>query len=182
MAKIIAHILFIGLFLFSGHNSFSQVYSPQRTCLIKVYKSQIGVRELTGNNDGVDVEKYLKTVGLGKGYAWCAAFPKWCLLEVKCLEAKAINGMAASTDRPGHYVFKNGVFIKTALPGDVGCIYYKHLGRIGHAFFFNGLSGNGMMYTVEGNTNSQNSREGDGVYLRIRSVNSIYRISRWLND
>lgn len=36
--------------------------------------TQLHVRELTGRNDGPEVEKYLKSVGLGKGYAWCMAF------------------------------------------------------------------------------------------------------------
>jgi uncharacterized protein (TIGR02594 family) len=44
-------------------------------------KSQIGVKEKTNSNDGVEVEKYLKTTGLGKGNAWCGAFVNWCLEE-----------------------------------------------------------------------------------------------------
>jgi hypothetical protein len=45
------------------------------------YLSQVGVRERTGRNDGVEVEAYLRSVGLGKGYPWCAAFTNWCLLQ-----------------------------------------------------------------------------------------------------
>ena len=50
-------------------------------CLIKTAESQVGVVEKTGNNDGVQVEAYLKTVGLGKGYSYCAAFVKWVFLQ-----------------------------------------------------------------------------------------------------
>jgi len=40
--------------------------SNTRAEVATIYKSQLGVRERTGNNDGKDVEKYLKSVGLGK--------------------------------------------------------------------------------------------------------------------
>lgn len=38
--------------------------------------AQIGIKELTGNNDG-EVEKYLKSVGLGKGYPYCVSALYW---------------------------------------------------------------------------------------------------------
>lgn len=40
--------------------------------------AQIGVKEKTGKNDGYKVEQYLKSVGLGKGYPYCAAGQYWC--------------------------------------------------------------------------------------------------------
>lgn len=45
--------------------------------------SYVGVKELTGKNDGYEVEKFLKSVGLGKGNHWCAAFVSYCLTAVK---------------------------------------------------------------------------------------------------
>ena len=53
-----------------------------RTQLIKIAESQVGIRELTGNNDGPQIEKYLKSVGLGQGYPWCVAFVVWCHLQI----------------------------------------------------------------------------------------------------
>jgi hypothetical protein len=46
--------------------------------LIVLEKSQVGVKELTGNNDGKEVEMYLRSVGLKKGNAYCAAGQAWC--------------------------------------------------------------------------------------------------------
>jgi len=50
-------------------------------CLSKnIAISQIGTKELTGNNDGPMIEKYLASVGLnpqGK-YPYCAAGQYWC--------------------------------------------------------------------------------------------------------
>lgn len=44
-------------------------------------ESQLGVKELTNNNDGPQVQAYLKTCGLKGDWAWCAAFVNWVFLE-----------------------------------------------------------------------------------------------------
>src|SRR5690625_7730160 len=46
-----------------------------------VYAAQVGIREATGNNDGLEVEAYLATTNLGPGYPWCAAFVSWVFAE-----------------------------------------------------------------------------------------------------
>ena len=35
--------------------------------------------------------------------------------------------------------------------------------------------------SVEGNTNSAGSREGDGVYVKYRSFRATYSINRWID-
>ena len=50
-----------------------------KTPWMDIAKTQIGVTKAIGHNDGVQIEKYLKSVGLGKGHPWCAAFVNWCL-------------------------------------------------------------------------------------------------------
>lgn len=150
-----------------------------QSSLTKVYTSQVGLREATGRNDGVSVEKYLKTVGLGKGYPWCAAFVKWCLQEAGYVQAKVINGMALSCHRPGHLVYSKGVKIRAPIPGDVGTLYYPSLKRIGHTFFFDEEINEKVYKSVEGNTNGAGSREGNGVYVKYRSYKATHSISRW---
>lgn len=142
-----------------------------------VYTAQIGVREKTGKNDGVQVEAYLKTVGLPKGYAWCAAFVKWCLLQ-SGITTKT-NGAAASFHSSQRLVFFKNKFLREPQPGDVFTLYYPHLGRIGHTGFYDGRLNAHIYYTVEGNTNGAGSREGDGVYRKYRSFKSTYSINRW---
>ncbi|HYC27613.1 MAG TPA: CHAP domain-containing protein [Chitinophagaceae bacterium] len=144
----------------------------------EVYTSQIGVRELTGKNDGVQVQAYLKTVGLGKGYAWCAAFVKWCFLQVGI--KTPTNGMAASFHNPKRLVYFKSRFLHDPQPGDVFTLYYPHLKRIGHTGFYDGRLNKSIYYTVEGNTNGAGSREGDGVYRKYRSFKATHSISRWL--
>ena len=57
-------------------------------------------------------------------------------------------------------------------------LYYKHLGRIGHTGIIKQFSGNAAA-TIEGNTNGQGDREGDGVWAKIRPINTMYVISQY---
>ena len=167
-------LIFILLLCVGHHNCLPQ----SRITLI--YTSQIGVVEATGRNDGKQVEAYLKAVNLGKGYPWCAAFVKWCFVQLGT--KNKINAMALSCDRPGHYVYFKGNKIRTPQPGDVFTLYYAKLKRIGHTGFFD-KDVNGKIYrSVEGNTNSAGSREGDGVYIKYRSYKATYSINRWLEN
>ena len=59
----------------------NKAFGQNQQCVVKTYTAEIGVRELSGHNDGTAVEKYLSTVGLPKGYPWCAAFVNWVLRE-----------------------------------------------------------------------------------------------------
>lgn len=164
-------IILILLLCYSYNCSISQ------SCLVDTYTSQVGVREATGKNDGKQVEAYLKSVKLGKGYAWCAAFIRWCFDH--CGIKTNINAMALSTHRPAHLVYFKGKKIREPIASDVGTLYYPKLGRIGHTFFFDKEINSKICRTVEGNTNAAGSREGDGVYVKYRSYKAIYSISRW---
>ncbi|MEN9447125.1 MAG: hypothetical protein RJA25_415 [Bacteroidota bacterium] len=166
-------LIFIYIFCISYSIGFSQ------TCITDTYLSQVGVREATGKNDGKEVEQYLKSVGLGKGYAWCAAFVKWSLEQ--CGIKTDINAMALSAHRKERLVFFKGQKIKEPQPGDVFTLYYPSLKRIGHTGFFHQQVNSAVFKTVEGNTNQAGSREGDGVYIKYRSYNATYSINRWIN-
>ncbi len=47
--------------------------NEKRECVKELYDSQVGVREVGGENRGASVEIYLESVGLSHSYAWCAA-------------------------------------------------------------------------------------------------------------
>lgn len=150
--------------------------------ITEVYISQLGVSELTGNNDGKDVEKYLKAVGLKKGYAWCAAYVRWCYDQAKI--KTSINGAAASAHNRDNLVFFNRKIIKEPEPGDAFTLWYSKLNRIGHTGFYHQKLNSSIYETYEGNTSAGGaidvgSREGDGVYRKYRSFNATYSISRW---
>lgn len=153
---------------------------PKKTLreeVAELFRSQIGVRELTGKNDGVEVEMYLASTGLGKGYAWCAAFINWVLME---LNIKTPKSAAWSPSW-----FPNDKIIEKddAKEGDVFGIWFHNHGRIAHvgALDENWGNDNSMIITIEGNTNEGGSREGDGVYRKRRNKRQIYQVSNWID-
>lgn len=145
-----------------------------------IYTSQLGVREATSHNDGKAVEGYLHSVGLGKGYAWCAAFVRWCYDSAHI--TTTINGAAASAHRKTNLVWFNHQLIKEPQPGDAFTLWYPSLNRIGHTGFYHQRINPSIYQSVEGNTNEAGSREGDGVYKKYRSFNATYSISRWIKE
>ena len=150
---------------------------PVKMTLPEIYLSQIGVREATGKNDGPEVEMYLRSVKLGKGYPWCSAFVAWSLDEAEI--PHRINAWSPTAENRSNIVYQARRFISEPEPGDVFTIWYNNLKRIGHTGFHHQRLDNGMIVTVEGNTNEAGSREGDGVYKKYRRLNTIHSISRW---
>jgi hypothetical protein len=171
--------LILAICLLIGSSAIGQ--SNLRSQVVATYQTQLGVREATGKNDGPEVEKYLSSVGLGKGYSWCGAFVYWCLLqnEIKGPKGAAwapVWGVSASQ------VWKNAQsYTRLPMAGDVFTIYYPHLKRIGHVGFVHQYKGNTIV-TVEGNTNAAGSREGDGVYKKVRIARQIYSINNHIHE
>lgn len=149
-----------------------------RKRLQKVYLNEVGVREKTGRNDGKDVAKYLKSVNLGEGYAWCAAFVKWCFDQVGV--KTTITAWSPTAHNRNNVVYEKGDWKTAFEPGDVFTLYYSNKKRIGHTGFVNSMLNDNMLETCEGNTNDAGSREGDGVYLKYRPVKTIYTITSWI--
>lgn len=149
-----------------------------RESVRKVFMEQVGVRELTGNNDGVQVERYLKTCGLDAGAPWCAAFVNWVFWQC---------GIAGPEKLPAYCPswFKQEVPENSPpQPGDVFGIYYPARRRIAHMGF---IAEYGMQYTVtvEGNTTGCQSacgadRDGNGVVKKRRLTRQIYRTADWI--
>ena len=146
--------------------------SLDRDKIIKIARGQVGVRELTGHNDGLAVESYLATTGLGKGYPWCAAYASWVYYMAGFAQPKS----AWSPD-----LFPKSRITKAALPGDVLGIYFPELKRIAHVGLIVNQDGD-YLVSVEGNTNVTGSREGDGVYLKRRHIRTIYKIADWVKE
>lgn len=146
----------------------------------EIYHKYIGVREATGNNDGFEVEMFLKSVGLEKGNSWCAAFVHFCLNEAGI--PNTITGWSPTAHNPNNVVWFNRKLLKPAQQGDVFTLYSGSLGRIHHTGFYDGTVNTSIYQTVEGNTNIDGSSNGNGVYARKRSFNSTYSITRWKKD
>ena len=147
------------------------------TILLESTKRWNGVEEITGNNDHPMITKAMQLCGLpgNKGYPWCAA----CMAEIH----DNANIPAPNSARVVNWFKQNVVWKRewgdkyfTVQPGMVGAIYYSRLGRYGHIVLIIGEDNNNY-YTLEGNTNSAGSREGQGFYKKIRSKKSIAAIA-----
>lgn len=152
-----------------------------RQAIIDTALSQVGLREATGKNDGHAVEKYLKACGLGKGYAWCAAFLTW---NFKVNHVKTVVTAWAPNWFPASKTLFKGRVRDAALnrvpePCDVFGLWINN--RIGHVgFIYRWPQNSKVVQTIEGNTNEAGSREGDGVYIKRRLKGQIYCVSRWV--
>ena len=137
-------------------------------------QSQLHVREATGNNDGVDVVKYLNGVGLGAGQPWCCAFVVWVFTENNINIPKTGYCPTLFTDKSKVVYKKNIKTIKDFQyrKSQVFGLYFESKKRVAHVGI---LTGQTLLnyQTIEGNTNTEGSREGDGVYKRIRNKRSI---------
>ena len=152
----------------------------QRDCLRELYLSQVGVREQGGNNRGPEVKMYLQSIGLGESYPWCAAFVSWCFQQVE-IDAP-VSGWVPAFALRDKMVYKQGRILKR-LPkyGDVMLIWFKRLNRPAHIGFIDEW-GDTWVITVEGNTNIDGSREGDGVYRKRRLKKQIWAVTNFINE
>ena len=166
-------------FLWWGNCVFSQ--SLLRNRVIKIAESYVGVRELTGNNDGEEVEMFLHSTGLSKGYAWCAAFASHVFIEAG---VKApLSAWSPDWFKTNVVYFRSNITIDKfkSKPGQVFGLYFESKGRIAHIGII--IKEDKLHYiTIEGNTDGSGGREGDGVYKKIRTKRSIYKISDYIKD
>lgn len=140
----------------------------QKTLEIAI--AQIGVEEIPKNtNSGPEVEIYLRSVGLTKGYSWCMAFIYWC--TQKAALQIAIKNPLKKTGGVLDQYNSRPLLIKTLpQPGD---IFILDLGKgLGHTGIVEKVVGN-IIHTIEGNTNDNGSREGYKVCRRKREIKTI---------
>jgi hypothetical protein len=92
------------------------------------------------------------------------------------------NAQAAALFPRQRIIWKRGQPINNqsiTLPGDLAGFYYPEHHRIAHVGFVDSFSSK-YIYTVEGNTNTNGSREGDGVYRKKRLIRQVYCVGRWM--
>lgn len=143
------------------------------------YTEKIGVRELTGRNDGIQVESFLKYVWLKKGEPWCAAYVSWCFGQNGF--SKPRSGGCVQLSEQGKTIYKSGKTQSIPLYGDVFFIWFANKGRVAHTGFVESWSETWVV-TVEGNTNEAGSREGDGIYKKKRLKRQIYSVVNYITN
>jgi hypothetical protein len=147
--------------------------------LISVARGEVGVRE-TSKNQGPGIAKYWAATSYRSGYnerqPWCAAFVCWCIQQ---------SGLFSEQDRPKTAAaYRGGGFeawARSKYPAAVlsmrptqiraGDLVIYSFSHIGIASTNSDISGN--FRCIEGNTNAQGSREGNGVWEKSRNMSSV---------
>jgi hypothetical protein len=129
---------------------------PQR--VLSIARSQIGNAEIPhGSNWGKHVQKYLASVGIDFAAPWCMSFIYWCVDEA-CKEAVVPNPLVRTGGVMRQYnEVDRKLIVKTPLPGDIGIMDFGK--GLGHTFFVEKVEGD-TVFTIEGNSNDDGSREG----------------------
>jgi hypothetical protein len=144
---------------------------------VRIARTQVGVREWVDNR-GPEVEKYLASVGLGPGHAWCVALVFWCF-EQAATRLRVTNPLPKTGGVLAHWERAPAIVkIPPETPMDglraipAGTIFFiDHGHEKGHMGLV--LAAESELRTIEGNTNIAGSREGDGVRYRTRRYSDI---------
>lgn len=149
---------------------------------LEVAISQLGVSEVPKNsNRGPEIKKYLNSVGLPEGYAWCMAFVYWCFK--KASERAGIPvpfhrtaGVADCWNKTAlsHRLTADNMRKRTEpLPAGTLVIFkFKTGWHVGMVESSSKTVRNEIeLLTIEGNTNDEGSREGFEVCRRKRMLN-----------
>lgn len=163
-----------------------------RKKLIDIARKEVGVVEVGTSNTGKRVREYQASTTLeGTGWPWCAAFVCWCMKEwLKDPEVRDAFGFTvkqAEAWRPktaAAYGFhewaqKKGLLIMNDSPlhvlhtADLVTYDFSHIGIVE-------TDRDDNIFTIEGNTNDAGSREGGGVYAKVRPRNLALRFIRLL--
>lgn len=145
--------------------------------VIETAKTQIGIQEVPkGSNAGPEVEIYLKSVGLNKGNAWCMAFVYWVTNE-SAKKLGIVNPLMKTAGVLTQWNNRPAMRVKIPQSGDV---FIMDFGKgQGHTGFVSQVLPNGIIETIEGNTNTDGSREGYAVCKRTRKISSCIGFLRF---
>ena len=154
--------------------------------LDSLFNTQLNIRELTGKNDGPQVEAFLRSVNRKKGDAWCAAYASYNLQFLAKRGYKVeyiVSGWSPSWANNKFVIWKKGKPLVPFTMGDVFSIYFANLKRPAHVGFIYEDKGNTVI-TQEGNTSDDNygqaTREGNKVARKRRLKSQLYTVARFM--
>jgi hypothetical protein len=131
----------------------------------------LGVHEIPpGSNRGPEVDEFLRSVGLnpddGK-YPWCAAFVSHCIRRAASQIPQPLKFRGSA--RCLRLVELNQDLM---LPRAEGVCVFVNLesNTTGHCGFVTGINEDGLLETLEGNTDASGSRTGGQVMRRTRTT------------
>lgn len=155
------------------------VRSAGLASVLEIAAGEIGVMEQPlGSNAGPRVTEYLAATGVSFPAPWCAGFVYWCF-EQAAKKAGKKNPVFRTGSVMTHWnkttakkILAKDAIANPALikPGHIFIMSFG--GGLGHTGLVESVNG-GFINVIEGNTNDNGSREGIGVFRRVRKINSI---------
>lgn len=151
------------------------------SAIVKLALKEVGVEEVDGTNCGPMVDQYKAATNLPphESWPWCAAFVCWLTREA--MKATGIKE-TATFKRPTtagawdleNWSRKQDNSTQTKKPhggdikaGDIVVFAFSHVGVAVKD------AKDGYVRTVEANTDSNGSREGGGVFCKVRKLSQI---------
>jgi hypothetical protein len=134
-----------------------------------IYKN---IREV-GNNQGFNnkhFEAKMREVGFVKGHSWCSYFVKhiWKEFEITCKNKDYRNISAGVIKTYNNFRDEIITDLENLNVGSIIIWQSKTDRNKGHTGVFIKQIDSETILTLEGNTNKDGAREGDGVYLKKR--------------
>lgn len=139
--------------------------------LLAVYRPLVGMQEKPiGSNRGALIDKMNLGAGASLGDPWCAAVADW---------GQKKNGLPGKgAYSPSWYSKARAVPVSRVQVGDIALVWFPAKGRYAHTIACIEQVRARDVVTLEGNTNSQGSREGHGFFRRVRPKDGLTYV-RW---
>ena len=155
----------------------TQLQIVQRT--LEIGRAEVGVKEIGNSNRGTRVDEYQRADLLpGVGYSWCASFEAWRMLMALGRElCDAVWLRSASCDELLQWGRREKIVSDAPAPGSMGLVMASKNDAT-HVFHADEVLPDAVI-SIEGNTNTDGSRNGNGVYRRRRVLSSRYLWLHW---
>ena len=152
----------------------------------------VGLKDEGGDNRGQMVEMFLREVHQPPGQPWCAAFVfhiGYCAHYDSRLGCSSWPLPATASCQELHdFAHRRSSVEQVPLEGDVFLVWRPKLKRFGHTGFVVSVDAvlegtDGARYrctTVEGNTNTDGSANGNAALRRTRTFGADDRFIRWV--
>jgi hypothetical protein len=144
---------------------------------IEIAKTFLNQKEMPGNtfDESSPLGRLVKNAGQRDGEAWCAYFCEGIFCEAFPMKDKELRKLFSASAVKTFENFKEAGYDCHERPriGDL-VIWQRYENGVktwkGHAGLVINVLANGSFETIEGNTNSAGSREGDSVQIKIRTM------------
>lgn len=164
------------------------IQARNATAVLAWHATHLNVREATGNNDGPQIDAWLRLVGSPLRSPWCGATQGACQVANRLPMPRAA-GAARSWAVPVRTYYVRAVrgALDSLRPGHCVLFYYANLGRIGHIGRLvaaqrplrKGRPARGWL-VVAGNTGTGGGRDGAGIHQYFYPAADLYAVANWL--